>query len=567
MPRGALPTEPVCVADPLSWNGRSRRMKRMLFAWLGMAALSGLCQSRALAQSPDYPISPATDPSQTIRGEVQKGEQCRDSQLDERFCKWVLGLRPAVRRELMSNLLIGIHPLMAFVPTDGIAELPSDEAVSAERHFQILPLVLRIVGPDGREAICINKDLSGCNGDLAAPEERRVHFFVESDAYCVPCPYLVSRNNAPEVASIAPPDVVTNLQLLLKADALLNRGRQLVREGHLVEAVDCFQEVHCLVPGTNLEARAGEETENLLVQVYGTALENAAAEEPSEPQSSAPPAPCSSIQRCTGNAECSGFAIEHREASCAARTPVTSSARPRTIVYPVGDLLGKGKETRVDDLDDLTTVISNTIEPDSWADNGGQGTIEYFYRSRAIVVRQTPEVHEQIAELLVGLRVAKAESDSREERPHRSTPVTGRAVKADAKPDCCAECCSEKTKGMCTVPAATEPALCLECCPIPVLTLPSVPSAGSAATCQELQLFIEGCTIEGRAFDSGEGLHGAIGGSCAEAAGTADGLRLRWQLPVGPVTLLVKYEHSELTVEFGLSGDSAAGAEESETRD
>jgi hypothetical protein len=48
----------------------------------------------------------------------------------------------------------------------------------------------------------------------------------------------------------------------------------------------------------------------------------------------------------------------------------------------------------------LIDLITRTIEPDSWAENGGRGTISYFAPVHALVVRNTLHVHEQIGGVL-----------------------------------------------------------------------------------------------------------------------------------------------------------------------
>ena len=52
----------------------------------------------------------------------------------------------------------------------------------------------------------------------------------------------------------------------------------------------------------------------------------------------------------------------------------------------------------------LSELIQNTIEPDSWQDNGGKGTIMYFSLLRALVVRQTGEGHHQLGGLMNQLK-------------------------------------------------------------------------------------------------------------------------------------------------------------------
>src|SRR3954466_568184 len=52
----------------------------------------------------------------------------------------------------------------------------------------------------------------------------------------------------------------------------------------------------------------------------------------------------------------------------------------------------------------LIRLITATVRPHTWADNGGPGTIDYYPLGMALVVNQTPEVQEEIAALLDGLR-------------------------------------------------------------------------------------------------------------------------------------------------------------------
>ena len=58
------------------------------------------------------------------------------------------------------------------------------------------------------------------------------------------------------------------------------------------------------------------------------------------------------------------------------------------------------------DFDSLIELITKTVEPDTWKETGGQGdgTIEKFETNLSLVIRQTQEIHEKIAELLEQLR-------------------------------------------------------------------------------------------------------------------------------------------------------------------
>jgi type II secretory pathway component GspD/PulD (secretin)/tetratricopeptide (TPR) repeat protein len=52
----------------------------------------------------------------------------------------------------------------------------------------------------------------------------------------------------------------------------------------------------------------------------------------------------------------------------------------------------------------LIKMITNTIKPETWSDMGGPGTIEYYPLGLALVITQTPDIQEQVAELLAALR-------------------------------------------------------------------------------------------------------------------------------------------------------------------
>jgi len=64
--------------------------------------------------------------------------------------------------------------------------------------------------------------------------------------------------------------------------------------------------------------------------------------------------------------------------------------------YPVAGLAGDEKS--------LVKLITRMVATRTWSDRGGRGTIDYFPLGNALVVNQTPDVHEQIAGLLETLR-------------------------------------------------------------------------------------------------------------------------------------------------------------------
>jgi type II secretory pathway component GspD/PulD (secretin)/tetratricopeptide (TPR) repeat protein len=54
--------------------------------------------------------------------------------------------------------------------------------------------------------------------------------------------------------------------------------------------------------------------------------------------------------------------------------------------------------------DQLIGLITSTIKPQSWSSVGGPGTIQYYPLGGALVINQTPDIQEQVAELLSALR-------------------------------------------------------------------------------------------------------------------------------------------------------------------
>jgi type II secretory pathway component GspD/PulD (secretin) len=52
----------------------------------------------------------------------------------------------------------------------------------------------------------------------------------------------------------------------------------------------------------------------------------------------------------------------------------------------------------------LIKYITNKIEPKSWSDKGGRGTVDYHLLTMSLVICQTPDIQEQIADLLASLR-------------------------------------------------------------------------------------------------------------------------------------------------------------------
>ena len=55
----------------------------------------------------------------------------------------------------------------------------------------------------------------------------------------------------------------------------------------------------------------------------------------------------------------------------------------------------------------LVDIITETVEPESWFDNGGEGKIRVF-QNKQLIITQTNEVHQEILKLLQSLKISNA---------------------------------------------------------------------------------------------------------------------------------------------------------------
>ena len=92
------------------------------------------------------------------------------------------------------------------------------------------------------------------------------------------------------------------------------------------------------------------------------------------------------------------------------------------VILPIGDqelFLGWASQTpngpRLQEdspEEELINLIRNTVQPESWCDVGGLGTIDYFPTTQSLVVHQTPDIQEQIADLLAVLGRVQEQQNS-----------------------------------------------------------------------------------------------------------------------------------------------------------
>lgn len=104
----------------------------------------------------------------------------------------------------------------------------------------------------------------------------------------------------------------------------------------------------------------------------------------------------------------------------------------QTRVYPVGDLVrGRVGEP---DFDSLTEAIMTVVDPSSWTEVGGPGSLKAMQlpRGDVLICTQTEEVHEQIAGFLAVLRKAQRQ-EAEGAAPARYAPLLVNAGVLDAQ--------------------------------------------------------------------------------------------------------------------------------------
>lgn len=73
--------------------------------------------------------------------------------------------------------------------------------------------------------------------------------------------------------------------------------------------------------------------------------------------------------------------------------------------YPVGDLIVPTLNGSIDKkVAHLMKLISQNVKPNTWAEKGGKGAIDYFPLGLTLVVNQTDEVHKELEKFIKELR-------------------------------------------------------------------------------------------------------------------------------------------------------------------
>jgi general secretion pathway protein D len=83
-----------------------------------------------------------------------------------------------------------------------------------------------------------------------------------------------------------------------------------------------------------------------------------------------------------------------------------ASGMPQSLGSGMGGPGGMGGGVQAD-FDSLIDLITNTVQPTTWDEVGGPGTVSQFETNLSLVISQTQEVHDQIRDLLEQLRRLK----------------------------------------------------------------------------------------------------------------------------------------------------------------
>jgi hypothetical protein len=97
-------------------------------------------------------------------------------------------------------------------------------------------------------------------------------------------------------------------------------------------------------------------------------------------------------------------------------TPEEEESELTTLIYPVGDLVGRRETVAEGDggssvADELSEAIERSVRPTTWESVGGPGAIELSLLpfAAALVVSQTEEAHQEIADMLAQVRRVRQE--------------------------------------------------------------------------------------------------------------------------------------------------------------
>ena len=111
-------------------------------------------------------------------------------------------------------------------------------------------------------------------------------------------------------------------------------------------------------------------------------------------------------QRAHGRGGYQGWPVRQRDDRFQILAQMKSS-NPSSLNMPAGTSqtgTGAGGGAAMADFQSLIELITSTVQPTTWDEVGGPGSIKEFATNLSLVVSQTQDVHEEIVELLEQLR-------------------------------------------------------------------------------------------------------------------------------------------------------------------
>ena len=130
------------------------------------------------------------------------------------------------------------------------------------------------------------------------------------------------------------------------------------------------------------------------------------------------------------------FLIDHE--SLLITTTDAAASRLYVTLYPVADLLDRYRDEKGNvwsDFEPLADKIRSTVQPKTWADAGGAGSLARCTPggTAVLVIAQTQQVQEEVAALLAKLRKAKPSGGRQQGLRAEQLPVKPRPAPAPRK--------------------------------------------------------------------------------------------------------------------------------------
>ena len=111
---------------------------------------------------------------------------------------------------------------------------------------------------------------------------------------------------------------------------------------------------------------------------------------------------------------------------------VSSQSRLRAPIVQVYQVEKVIADPEVLDLNALSTLVQDTIQPDSWQQVGGQGTIATNEKTKSLVIRQSKEAHDQISNLLRDLSDLAVASEEAEKATSKDDSTEKSALESSS---------------------------------------------------------------------------------------------------------------------------------------